>query len=81
VNEILAGMEEGCRNLILAYFIEERSYGEIAAHLHVPVGTVKSRLFRCMAAFRRTLAHRRRPVARPGIDIRDRFGEPNPDGG
>lgn len=81
VDEILAGIEEECRNLILAYFLEEQSYDEIAADLGLPVGTIKSRLFRCLAAFRRALKRRRRPVAPPGIGIRDRFREPNPEGG
>lgn len=37
-----------CRNLIQMYFMEEKRYQGIAEELQIPVGTVKSRLFRCM---------------------------------
>lgn len=51
-----------CRSLIQAYFYEQRSYAEIAARLGVPVGTVKSRLSRCLVAICRALGrHRRAP--------------------
>lgn len=37
-----------CRTLMTEYFMRERRYQEIADELSLPVGTVKSRLFRCM---------------------------------
>lgn len=37
-----------CRQLFKAYFFEERSYAELARQMEIPVGTVKSRLFRCL---------------------------------
>lgn len=45
-----------CRALIRAYFFEQRNYAEIAATLGVPVGTVKSRLARCLEKTQRMLA-------------------------
>jgi RNA polymerase sigma factor (sigma-70 family) len=56
---------EECRGLIKAYFFEQRSYAEIAAALDVPVGTVKSRLARCLDGIHRALGggrSGRRPV-------------------
>jgi RNA polymerase sigma factor (sigma-70 family) len=58
VKEILARLSEGCRSLLASYFLEGKSHEEISASLEVPVGTVKSRLFRCLAAARRDLERR-----------------------
>ena len=65
---VLDSASEDCRELFRLYFFEARSYEEIAAGLHVPVGTVKSRLFRCLeGAHQRILSsplrkrHRGRP--------------------
>jgi RNA polymerase sigma-70 factor, ECF subfamily len=64
VVEALASVPRGCRDLIARYFLEDQSYEEIAAELAVPVGTVKSRLFRCLKEAQRTLARGMR--SRPG---------------
>ena len=45
---VLEAATEECRSLIIEYFLQERRYQEIAETLSLPVGTVKSRLFRCM---------------------------------
>jgi RNA polymerase sigma factor (sigma-70 family) len=45
-----------CRALMLAYFYQQRSYEEIARSEGVPVGTVKSRLSRCLADVHRAFA-------------------------
>ena len=60
---------EECRLLIRAYYLEEMSYQEIAAELDLPVGTVKSRLSRCLEGARRALHV---AVPRPRIDGRAR---------
>jgi len=46
---------EPCRLLLRAHFIEGRSCAEISRRTGMPVGTVKSRLFRCLRAIRRAL--------------------------
>ena len=49
---VLDRASDGCRTLLVAYFMEQRSYAEIAEEHGQPVGTVKSRLFRCLDAAR-----------------------------
>lgn len=46
---------EPCRVLLRGHFIEGRSLAEISRRTGMPIGTVKSRLFRCLRAIRRTL--------------------------
>jgi len=53
--QVLAQASEDCRRLFKAYFYEQRSYEEIARDLEMPVGTVKSRLFRCLQKAQRLL--------------------------
>jgi RNA polymerase sigma factor (sigma-70 family) len=48
VRRVLDRASEECRELIRSYFFEGREYSELAGDLSVPVGTVKSRLFRCL---------------------------------
>lgn len=47
-----------CRRLLRNYFYKERNYQEIAESMGVPVGTVKSRLFRCLASAQRAMKKR-----------------------
>ncbi len=54
----VAGIGRPCRELIEAYYFEQRGYEEIATSLGIPVGTVKSRLFRCLDCVRAALADR-----------------------
>src|SRR6185295_4798276 len=65
VGQALSRLSEGCRGLLTRYFIEGRSYEEIAAELKVPLGTVKSRLFRCLAAASQSLQRQRPSPWRP----------------
>jgi RNA polymerase sigma factor (sigma-70 family) len=58
--QALAVASKDCRVLVTAYFLEDRSYGEIAESWGLALGTVKSRLFRCMGAIQQAL---RGPVA------------------
>jgi RNA polymerase sigma-70 factor (ECF subfamily) len=48
---ILETMDEPLRAVLVAYELEQRTLGEIAAALGIPVGTVKSRLSRARCAF------------------------------
>jgi len=45
VAEALGCLSDGCREVIVLRFYEELKLEEIATVLHIPVGTVKSRLF------------------------------------
>ncbi len=53
--QVLEASSDECRSLITRYFMRERRYQEIAEELRLPVGTVKSRLFRCMENIHRML--------------------------
>ncbi len=47
---------EDCRELFRLYYLEGKDYQEIASATGVPVGTVKSRLFRCLESAFEALA-------------------------
>jgi RNA polymerase sigma factor (sigma-70 family) len=55
VRRVLDEASEECSLLMRLYFLEGKGYEEIAAELVVPVGTVKSRLSRCLDAAQRSL--------------------------
>jgi RNA polymerase sigma factor (sigma-70 family) len=52
---VLDAASEDCRGLFIDYFFREMSYASIAAARSLPVGTVKSRLFRCLETAYRTI--------------------------
>jgi RNA polymerase sigma-70 factor, ECF subfamily len=62
--QVLDMATEECRDLIRSYYYDERSYAEIAERLESPVGTIKSRLFRCLEAAYRALHGVPRRVSR-----------------
>ena len=55
IQPILAQLDEAYRAAVTLFYLEERSYPEIALLLGVPVGTVKSRVARGVAQLRRLL--------------------------
>ena len=55
VRQVLDQASDGCRGLLRAYFLEQRTYSEIAVSLGVPIGTVKSRLVRCLETAHRAI--------------------------
>lgn len=55
VRMVLDLASEECRELIRAYYLEEKSYAEIAAEEEIALGTVKSRLFRCLQSAHETI--------------------------
>ncbi len=61
VRWILSAATEECRRLIRAYFLDEQKYAEIASLMKIPVGTVKSRLFRCLRMAQALLGRRTGP--------------------
>jgi RNA polymerase sigma-70 factor, ECF subfamily len=52
VADAVSGLPEGERNALLLFVWEELDYGEIAAALDIPVGTVRSRLNRARIRIR-----------------------------
>ena len=48
VRRVLDLASDDCREMIRLYFFEELDYAAVAERRGVPVGTVKSRLFRCL---------------------------------
>jgi RNA polymerase sigma-70 factor, ECF subfamily len=56
LREAVGKLERIDREIVLLREFEELSYAEIAAVLHVPVNTVRSRLFRARQALRELLA-------------------------
>jgi RNA polymerase sigma-70 factor, ECF subfamily len=55
VEEALRMVSEEHRRALVEIHYRGRSYGEVAAELHVPVGTVKSRVFYALKAVRLAL--------------------------
>lgn len=47
-----------CRELILLYFFEDRSYDEIARDKDLAIGTIKSRLHRCLEKLKKFMHDR-----------------------
>ena len=55
LDEIIAGLDDGMREVFQLHEYEEMNLTEIAAHLHIPRGTVASRLRRARAQIRQHL--------------------------
>jgi RNA polymerase sigma factor (sigma-70 family) len=65
IRRVLDMASEDCREMIVDFFLHQNSYEEIAEEHGVPVGTVKSRLFRCLeSAYWAVSGHR---SARPRL--------------
>ena len=58
LREAVRGLDESCREMIVLFFFQDRSYKDIAAALAIPQGTVASRLARCMAKLRSRMGER-----------------------
>jgi RNA polymerase sigma-70 factor (ECF subfamily) len=58
VMSALAHLDEAHRSAVVLCYLEECSYHEIATRLHIPLGTVKSRIARGLVQLRRHLIHR-----------------------
>ena len=63
----LARLDETFRAPVALFYLEQNSYGEIAEILNVPLGTVKSRIARGVAALQRMLVESERPTIRSPI--------------
>jgi RNA polymerase sigma factor (sigma-70 family) len=60
IREVRVGMGEPCQTLLKKRDEEGLTYGQLAEALKIPVGTVMSRLARCMDTLRNRLAQRRK---------------------
>jgi RNA polymerase sigma factor (sigma-70 family) len=56
VRRVLDLASEDCRELFRLYYFDGQSYEEISAGTGLPVGTVKSRLYRCLEGASQALA-------------------------
>ena len=61
VHEALAGLEPPCREMLDRFFARDEPYRVIADALGVPMGTVASRISRCLDKLRVALAEGRNP--------------------
>lgn len=64
----LATLDESFRSVLILRDIQQLDYGQIADVLEVPVGTVKSRLFRARLALRQAMVQRAPHTAREEIN-------------
>jgi RNA polymerase sigma-70 factor (ECF subfamily) len=64
VRKALGRLHRRCRELLASYYFEQLDYEQIASNLGIPVGTVKSRLSRCLemarGKFEELMVERRR---------------------
>lgn len=52
VREALAGLPEGCQDILDRFFTRDQSYKTIADELDIPSGTIASRIARCLSRLR-----------------------------
>jgi RNA polymerase sigma-70 factor (ECF subfamily) len=64
INEAIARLPIGYREVLMLRELEDLSYNDIARIAEIPVGTVMSRLARARALMRAALAPSARPVLR-----------------
>lgn len=57
INQALGRLSSGDRNALLLYAVEQLSYSEVAEALGIPVGTVRSRIFRARKVMRELIGH------------------------
>jgi RNA polymerase sigma-70 factor (ECF subfamily) len=65
VHEALAGLEPPCREMLDRFFARDEPYRVIADALGVPMGTVASRISRCLGKLRASLGEGRNPPSEP----------------
>ena len=58
VREAMATLPEHCQEILDRFFAAGQSYQEIAAALDIPMGTIASRISRCLAKLRAELGDR-----------------------
>jgi RNA polymerase sigma-70 factor, ECF subfamily len=58
VHQALESLPEHCREILDRFFARDESYQSIAAELAIPIGTIASRISRCLGKLRETFAGR-----------------------
>jgi RNA polymerase sigma-70 factor (ECF subfamily) len=56
VRQAMADLPENCREILDRFFAQDQTYGHIAAELGIPMGTIASRISRCLGRLRETLS-------------------------
>jgi RNA polymerase sigma-70 factor (ECF subfamily) len=56
VHQAMVGLSDNCREILDRFFAQDQSYSEIAQALQIPMGTIASRISRCLTKLRETLA-------------------------
>lgn len=57
INQALSRLSEGDRNAIVLYAVEELTYQQISEALGIPIGTIRSRIFRARSILRELIGH------------------------
>jgi RNA polymerase sigma factor (sigma-70 family) len=68
VHEALAGLEPPCREMLDRFFARDEPYRVIAAALDLPMGTVASRISRCLDKLRELLVEGRNSARKQSGD-------------
>jgi RNA polymerase sigma-70 factor (ECF subfamily) len=55
VRQAMAGLPENCQEILDRFFARDQTYAHIASELDLPMGTIASRISRCLAKLRETL--------------------------
>jgi RNA polymerase sigma factor (sigma-70 family) len=58
INAAMSTLPEQCQEILDRFFARQESYTEIAAALDIPMGTIASRISRCLAKLRQQLGER-----------------------
>ena len=66
VREALGELTGDCREILERFFARDESYRTIAAALDIPMGTIASRISRCVGKLRAAFAGRNQPAAASG---------------
>jgi RNA polymerase sigma factor (sigma-70 family) len=66
MREALARLGDPCHELLDRFFARDESYRTIGEQLDLPLGTIASRISRCLAKLREELEGRNRPVRPSG---------------
>jgi RNA polymerase sigma factor (sigma-70 family) len=69
VHEAMARLPENCREILDRFFARDESYRTMAEALHLPAGTIASRISRCLLKLREMLEGRNRVVLRSGGQV------------